>query len=222
MEGVAERLAAVRDRIDRAGGDWRAVTVVAVTKGFGVDHVREAYAAGLRQFGENYAQELLGKAGVERVGGTRPTTAPRWHFLGAVQRRKVRDLAPWVQVWQGVDRLAEGTEIARRAPGAAVLVQVNVTGATGRNGCRWGDAPPLVEALRHAGLDVRGLMCVGPEEDPRPYFRRLARLAARLELAEVSMGMSGDLEVAVQEGSTMVRLGTALFGPRSDPLELRR
>jgi pyridoxal phosphate enzyme (YggS family) len=222
VERVTERLAAVGDRIATAGGDWRAVTVVAVTKGWGIGQVREAYAAGLRDFGENYAQELVGKAGVERFGGAPLTTPPRWHYLGSVQRRKVRDLARWVHLWQGVDRLAEGAEIARHAPGGRVLVQVNVTGGPRRNGCTWEQAPGLVEGLRAAGLDVRGLMCIGPEDDPRPQFRRLARLAARLELAEVSMGMSGDLEVAVQEGATMVRVGTALFGPRSDPLDLRR
>ena len=222
MEGVAERLAGVRDRIARAGGDWRSITVVAVTKGFGHDAVQAAYEAGVRDFGENYAGVLQTRA--SRVGGPNLpfATAPRWHYLGAVQRNKVRRLAPWVSVWQGVDRLAEGVEIDRHARGAAVLVQVNVTGAPHRNGCSWEETPGLVQGLQDLGLDVRGLMCVGRRGDPGPDFRRLATLARRLGLAEVSMGMSADLEVAVQEGSTMVRVGTALFGPRPGPGDLRR
>jgi len=211
VEGVAERLGEVRDRIAAAGGDWRTITVVAVTKGFGFGAVEEAYEAGLRDFGENYAQPLLGRTAAR---GVRFTTPPRWHYLGAVQRNKVRRLAPHVSLWQGVDRVAEGMEIARHAPGAAVMVQVDVTGAPGRNGCAFEEVPALLEGLREQALDVRGLMCVGPQENPRPAFARLAAAAKDAGVAELSMGMSGDFEVAVQEGSTMVRLGTALFGPR--------
>ena len=119
--------------------------------------------------------------------------------------------------------LSEGTasvglrEIARRAPGAAVLVQVDVTGAAGRGGCPEDEVVPLVEALDALGLEVRGLMAVGPggpPEEARPGFRRVARLADRLGLPERSIGMSTDLEVGVEEGATMVRVGTALFGGR--------
>ena len=212
MEGVAERLGEVRDRIAAAGGDWRTITVVAVTKGFGFDAVEEAYEAGLRDFGENYAQALLGRT--EGRATRWPDSPPRWHYLGAVQRNKVRRLAPHVFSWQGVSRVAEGIEIAKHAPGAAVMVQVNVTGAPQRNGCAFDEVPALVEALREHALDVRGLMCVGPQDDPRSAFARVATAAKDAGVAELSMGMSGDFEVAVQEGSTMVRLGTALFGPR--------
>ncbi|HSH58709.1 MAG TPA: YggS family pyridoxal phosphate-dependent enzyme [Acidimicrobiales bacterium] len=211
MAGVAERLGEVRDRITCAGGDWRSLTVVAVTKGLGFDVVEEAYGAGLRDFGENYAQALLGRTAVL---GRAFTAAPRWHYLGAVQRNKVRRLAPHVSSWQGVDRVAEGMEIARHTPGAAVMVQVNVTGAPQRNGCAFEETPALVEALREHDLDVRGLMCVGPREDPRSAFARLAAAASEVGVTELSMGMSGDFEVAVQEGATMLRLGSALFGPR--------
>ena len=220
MEGVAERLAEVRDRIARAGGDWRSITVVAVTKDLGHDAVQSAYEAGLRDFGENYAGALEVKQ--SGTGERRFATPPRWHYLGAVQRNKVRRLAPLVSVWQRVDRLAEGVDIARHAPGAAVFVQVNVTAVPSRNGCSWEEAPDLVEGLQDLGLDVRGLMCVGPRPHPRAHFGRLASLARHLGLAEVSMGMSSDLEDAVREGSTMVRLGTALFGPRPDRGDLRR
>jgi uncharacterized pyridoxal phosphate-containing UPF0001 family protein len=142
----------------------------------------------------------------------------RWHFLGHVQRNKVRDLADVVGLWQGVDRAAAGAEIAKRAPGAAVLVQVNVSGESAKNGCAPVDTDGLVDALREQGLDVRGLMAVGPDGPPQaaaPGFRLLAAIADRLGLAERSMGMSDDVEVAVEEGSTMLRVGRALFGPRS-------
>ena len=212
MEGVAERLAGVRERITEAGVDWRSISVVAVTKGFESDAVRQAYGAGLRDFGENYTEALLARtAGTDERWSE---TTPRWHYLGAVQRNKVRRLAPHVSLWQGVDRLAEGVEIARHAPGAAVMVQVNVTGAPNRNGCTFEEVPALVEGLRQEDLEVRGLMCVGPRHEPGTVFARLARTAGDTGLAELSMGMSADFEVAVREGSTMLRLGTALFGPR--------
>ncbi|HWC12922.1 MAG TPA: YggS family pyridoxal phosphate-dependent enzyme [Acidimicrobiales bacterium] len=215
MAGVAERLAEVRARIAAAGGDAGAITLVAVSKGARPASVAAAREAGLTDFGENYAHELVAKAATAGAGA-------RWHFLGAVQRRKVRDIAPLVHLWQSVDRLAEGEEIARHAPGAGVLVQVEVTGDAGRNGCRWDEVPGLVDDLRALALDVRGLMCIGPRHDPRPAFRRLSVTARALELSEVSMGMSGDLEAAVQEGATMVRVGNALFGPRPAPARLRR
>lgn len=214
VEALAERAADVRARVARAAGS-RPVTVVAVTKGFGADTVRAARAAGLDDLGESYGQELAAKAGAAGEGC-------RWHFLGAVQRRKVRALAPVVHLWQSVDRVAAGAEIARYAPGARVLVQVNVTAREGRNGCAWESAPTLVDELRAMSLDVRGLMAVADETDPRPQFRRLAELARRLELKELSMGMSGDLEVALEEGSTMVRVGRALFGPRPARERMRR
>jgi len=215
VHDVADRLAAVRERIRvAAAGDRRHVTVLAVTKGVSPELVAAARAAGVEDFGENRAPELLG----------RRAAAPdaRWHFLGAVQRRKVRDLAPAVACWQSVDRLAAGREISRHAPGAAVLVQVNVTGQPGRNGCSFDEAPAVVDGLRALGLVVRGLMAVGDPGDPRPGFRRLATAASDMELPELSMGMSGDLDVAVQEGSTTVRVGQALFGPRPGPEDLRR
>ncbi len=215
MAGLAERVAAVRDRIEAAGGDAARVTVVAVSKGVGPELVAEAVAAGVADLGENYAQELLAKRAA--VG-----EAPRWHFLGAIQRRKVRGLAPYVHLWHSVDRLAAGREIARRAPGARVMVQVNVTGAPERNGCSWEDTTGLVQGLQDLGLHVRGLMCIGPRLDPRPAFRRLAETASVLGLGDLSMGMSDDLEVAVQEGSTIVRVGRDIFGPRDDRVDLRR
>ena len=213
MDGIADvaaNLAAVRDRIRTAGGDPVQVTVVAVTKGFGDDAVEAAVAAGATDLGENYAAELAAK--------WRPGV--RWHFLGAIQRNKVRSLATMVDLWQGVDRRDEAEAIASRAAGAAVLVQVNVSGEPQKSGCAWDDVASLVERARAAGVEVRGLMAVGPSGPPeaaRLPFRRLAQVARSLELPEVSMGMTADLEVAVQEGATMVRVGTALFGARPTP-----
>jgi PLP dependent protein len=215
---VAARLAEVRGRIARAGGDPEIVKVVAVTKGFGPEAVVAATRAGLWDIGENYAQELLAKAAEVRAG-------VRWHFLGPVQRNKVAGLAPLVALWHGLDRTAAGEAVARRAPGARVLVQVNVSGEDAKAGCRQEDAPGLVATLRKLDLDVAGLMAVGPTgtaEQARAGFRAVAALARDLQLTELSMGMSGDLEVAVEEGATMVRIGRSLFGPRPGTPRLRR
>ena len=219
---VVERLALVRRRIEAAGGTPDGVRVVAVTKGFGPDAVHAAVAAGVGDLGENYADELLAKSAVAGAADSGPR---RWHFLGRVQRNKVRRLAGLVSMWHGLDRVTAGREIAARAPGAAVLVQVNVSGEEQKSGCGFDQAPALVDDLRGLGLDVRGLMAVGPTGPPelaRPGYRRLARLAERLGLGERSMGMTDDLEVAVEEGSTMVRVGRALFGARSGADEVRR
>lgn len=217
---LAERLAAVRARIAATGRAPADITVVAVTKGFGADAVEAAAAIGLADVGENYAGELAAKH----------AAAPdrRWHFLGRVQRNKVRSIASVVHLWQAVDRVAAGEEIARRAPGAKVLVQVRIDNEPAikeRNGCDPDDVPALVERLDGLGLDVCGLMAVGPPGAPelaRPGFRTVTALADRLGLAERSMGMTNDLDVAVEEGSTMVRVGRGLFGARPVAPTLRR
>ena len=221
MNQVSERLAEVRARIEAAGRRAEDVTVVAVTKGFDAGAVDAATAAGIADVGENYAQELATK--VDQAG---PDAGRRWHFLGRVQRNKVRSIAAAVHLWQGVDRVAAGEEIARRAPGAKVLVQVRIDeGDTRRNGCDPDDVPDLVARLDALGLDVRGLMAVGPRgpaELARPGFREVSALADRLGLVERSMGMTGDLDVAVEEGSTMVRVGRGLFGARPVAPAMRR
>jgi hypothetical protein len=187
------------------------VRVIGVTKGFGPEAVRAAVDAGLTELGENYAAELEAKAA---AAGDAAEVA--WHFLGAVQRNKVAQLAPLVGLWQSVARQAEGARIARFAPGARVLVQVETTGLPGRNGCPPEAAGDLVAQLGDLGLDVRGLMTVAApgEGAATEAFETLARLADRLGLEERSMGMSDDLEAAVAAGSTMVRIGRALFGER--------
>jgi len=222
---VAAALAVVRERIGRAGGDPDRVTVVAVTKGHGPEAVEAARAAGLDDIGENYAAELLAKsAALEAVAPAASElnrSAPRWHFIGAIQRNKVGRLAPLVSLWQTVDRVEEADALARAASGsgrpAQALIEVCLEPGGDRGGCAPEDLDALVERIRDT-VDVRGLMGVGPTGPPeaaRAGFRWLGAAARRLGLAELSMGMSHDLEVAVQEGSTMVRIGTALFGPRS-------
>jgi pyridoxal phosphate enzyme (YggS family) len=211
---LAGRFARARERIERAGGDADRIALVAVTKGFGPEVVARARALGHADFGENYAADLAGKA-----QAFPPGPATRWHYLGAIQRTTARTLAASVHLWQGVDTLKAGERIAAAVPGARVLVQVNVSGEAAKRGCTFAAAPELVHGLCGLGLDVRGLMAVGPTGPPeaaRAGFRLLDELAGALGLVERSMGMSGDLEVAVEEGATIVRLGTALFGPRPD------
>ena len=205
---VGDNVTAIRDRIARAGGDPDAITIVGA-KPPSVEACHEAIAAGVVDLGENRAQELLAKAPL--VDGA------RWHFIGRLQTNKVRSLAAHVSLWESVDRPEVVAELARRAPGAAILVQVNISDEPQKGGCAVAATGHLVDEARAAGLVVRGLMGIGPEGPPegaRPGFTVLARLADELDLEVRSMGMSNDLEVAVQEGATMVRVGTGLFGPR--------
>jgi pyridoxal phosphate enzyme (YggS family) len=213
-----ERIAGVRARIAdaarRAGRDPNDVTLVGASKTVPADRLVEAVRAGLTDLGENRAQELLAKAPALDAAGC----APRWHFVGRLQRNKVGALAPRVTLWHSVDRLTLGQAIARRAPGARVLVQVDLGDEPQKGGCPPEDAPDLVDALRGLALDVVGLMTVPPQDaDPRPPFATLRGLASRIGVDELSMGMTDDYDVAVEEGATMVRVGRAIFGPRPAP-----
>ena len=213
QRSVSEAVATLRNRIAQAGGID--VALIAVTKTFGSEAWRFAKAAGCDGVGENYAQEVVHKASEVALTDRLPV-----HFIGQLQSNKIKQLADIVDVWQSVDRLSLLNEIAKRTTvsGASVMVQVNVTGEEGKGGC----APPLVGELSRAaldlGLDVVGLMAVGPtNEDPivtRGAFRTLRTLVNDHGLRHCSMGMTGDLEIAVEEGSTMVRVGSALFGKR--------
>lgn len=216
-EVVAERLAQVRERIAKAGASPSSVRVVAVTKGFGSEAVQAAVGAGLMDIGENYAQELMSKVATAPAG-------VRWHFLGGLQRNKLSRLAPHVYLWHGLESVAGALALARRRPAAAVLVQVRIAAAdevarAPRHGVGAAEVPALVASAVAAGLDVRGLMAVGPahgaREQARQGFRDVAHLASSLGLSEVSMGMSADFELAVAEGATIIRLGRALFGERA-------
>lgn len=212
MTPVADNVAALRTRIERAGGDPDSITIVGA-KPPTVAACREAIAAGIVDLGENRAQELLAKAS-DVVGA-------RWHFIGRLQTNKVRSLAPHVALWETVDRPELVEILARRVPGAQVLIQVNSTGEAQKGGCEPDAVGGLVRRAQDHGLTVRGLMGIGPLGPPeaaRAGFRTLARLADELGLDIRSMGMTGDLEVAIEEGATMIRVGTGLFGPRPSPV----
>jgi pyridoxal phosphate enzyme (YggS family) len=212
---VSGNLTEVRERIAAAaraaGRDPSAVTLIAVSKEVDADAVREALTAGQRDFGENRAQELAGKAAALESA----SPVPVWHFIGRIQRNKVRAVAPAVALWHSVDRAEVGEAIARYAPGARVLVQVNVGDEPQKGGCAPAGTAALVDRLAELGLAVEGLMTVPPQAgDPRPCFAALRDLATGLGLPTLSMGMSGDYEAAIAEGATLVRVGTAVFGAR--------
>jgi hypothetical protein len=224
--GIAERLAQVRETIaaaaGRAGRDPAGITLIAVSKTRSPDEIRAAVAAGQLDFGENYAQELAAKrAALADVPGL------RWHMIGHLQRNKVKLVVPGLQVLQTVDsvRLVEALDrrLAEHDGRLEVLVQVDVVGEEQKDGAAPEEVPALLEAVRsRPRLRLRGLMAIPPwtvdGEGSRPYFRTLRELAGRLRLAageqELSMGMSDSYGVAVEEGATLVRVGTAIFGPR--------
>lgn len=208
----AARLDELRRRLDVASA--HEVTVVAVTKGFDAEVAATALAAGAVDLGENYADELIAKAA--QIAGA-PFPGVRWHFIGRLQRNKIRRLAPVVGLWQSVDRLELVERLATDVPGARILVQVNAADEVGKGGCSLADAPRVAEAAAASGLRVEGLMTVGvagDERATRAAFAAVRALTDRLGLGTCSMGMSDDLHLAVEEGTTMVRVGRTLFGSR--------
>jgi pyridoxal phosphate enzyme (YggS family) len=214
VSAIADNLARVR------AGLPPGVTLVAVSKTWPAEAVREAYAAGQRDFGENYAQEWR-----EKADALADLADLVWHFIGSLQTNKVKYLAGRVGWVHTVDRLALAQELSRRsvARGATtrVLVEVNVAGEASKAGCAPGDVPALAHATAALpGLALRGLMCIPPAEgDPRPHFAALRALrdSLGLPLPDLSMGMSGDYREAIAEGATLVRVGTAIFGARPPP-----
>lgn len=222
--GLAERLAAVRRTIAerQATAGWHhPVTIVAVTKTHGPEAVRAAAAAGIAAVGENRVQEALGKL------DACADVPVEWHLIGSLQRNKARQVAGRFALIHSVDRLDLAAELARRAVGGRqrILLQVNCSAEAQKGGVAPSELPGLLDAvLALDSLEVRGLMTMAElTDDPavqRAAFRRLRELrddADRrgIALPELSMGMSGDFSVAVEEGATMVRLGTILFGGRS-------
>jgi hypothetical protein len=218
METLQDRLTAVRDRMtraaERAGRDPADILLLAVTKVFPADAIREAYALGLRDFGENYVQEFEGKA---------PAVADladaRFHLIGHLQSNKSKKAAELFHTIQTID----SGKLARRLNEAGtpldVMLEVKLSTEESKSGAAPEELPELIAAVRScAHLNLTGLMTMPPwSDDPeaaRPIFRALRELAGRHGLRGLSMGMSHDLETAIEEGSTCVRVGTALFGKR--------
>ena len=214
---VAQRLAAVRGRIvaacARSGRDPASVQLVAVGKTKPVEMLREAQAAGQRVFGENYAQELREKA--DALPGA------EWHFVGALQTNKARLVVGRAALIHTCDRLALAQELSKRAKSAGltqrVLIEVNVGREPQKAGVLPENVAALLEQLRALpALSCAGLMCIPPAEgDPRFHFRSLREIGQAFGLPELSMGMTADFETAIEEGATLVRVGTALFGERN-------
>jgi len=206
---IAANLARIRTALP-AG-----VTLVAVSKTHPPEAIREAYAAGQRDFGENYAQEWRAKAeALADLGDL------RWHFIGGLQTNKVKYLAGRVAWIHTLDRADLAEEISRRwarvGGVARVLVEVDLGGEEQKAGCAPSEVEPLIARVRTLpAIEVLGLTAIPPpDDDPRPHFRALRALRDRLGLRELSMGMSGDWQAAVEEGATFVRVGTAIFGAR--------
>ena len=208
---IRENYESLERRVRHLGGDK--VQIIAVTKTFPASAVNAVVAAGCSVIGENYAQDLL-----EKWPEVDEKHRPEVHFIGRLQTNKVRSLCQVVAVWQSVDRVSVVDEIARRAPNARVMLQINAAGESDKGGCLLSDLEGLYERCISQGLLVTGLMTVGPTSGEaiatRQAFETTARLAHALGLPEVSMGMTGDLELAIDCGSTMVRIGSAIFGDR--------
>ncbi len=225
MSEVADNLALVRQRIaaacQRAGRDPSGVRLVAASKTVGPARIAEALAAGQKIFGENYVQEARGKA-AELPGAT-------WHFIGRLQTNKAAQAVKLFELIHSLDSARLAVELDRRARAAGkvqeVLIEVNLAGEETKAGVPEAELGDLVRRVSElANLELRGLMCLPPffdqPERVRPYFIRLRRLrdelreSSGLALPELSMGMSGDFEAAIEEGATLVRVGTAIFGRR--------
>lgn len=231
---IADNLAAVRARVAAAvarRGPGPEPLLIGVGKKQPAAAILAALRAGLSDFGENYAQELLAK--VDEVAAAAPDLRPRWHFIGPLQSNKVRKVVAAGALIHTVDRPALVAELAReaarRGPDARpveLLVEVNLGDEAQKAGVSEADLPALLDLVAaHPGLRCVGLMAIPPEGEPeqtRPYFARLRQLLRReaatarpgVDLVHLSMGMSADFEVAIEEGATMVRVGTAIFGPR--------
>lgn len=215
---IRDRLASLEERIGnaarRAGRKREEITLIGVSKVMPAAAMREAYQAGVRHFGENYVQEFESK---RPELGELPGSV--FHMIGHLQSNKAKQAAELFDVVQTVDTLRLARRLNEIGKRLRILIEVKLSPEETKTGVDEQELPALIEALR--GLDrmeLRGLMVMPPwpknPEDSRPYFRRLRALAAEHKLPELSMGMSGDFEVAIEEGATMIRVGTAIFGPR--------
>jgi PLP dependent protein len=210
---VAENLKSVRERIEKAGRNPDGIAIVAVTKGFGPEVCREAVSAGLKVLGENRVQEALTK--MDAVAGA------HWHLIGHLQSNKVKQVAGRFALIQSIDSRRIAEAVAAIDSAQPVLVEVNVAEESQKTGVDPDAAAELIGSVAEM-LDLHGLMAMAPlEGDPAPAFDRLRALRDEAQqrlgraLPILSMGMSGDFEAAVKAGSTMLRLGRVLFGPRS-------
>ena len=213
---IAAGLSRVRERIaaacSRAGRDPASVRLIAVSKTKPIEMLREAVAAGQTIFGENYAQELREKAAA--LAGV------EWHFIGALQTNKARLVVGRAALIHTCDRLALAQELSKRAKAVGlvqrVLLEVNVGREAQKAGVLPEDVPALLEQVRALpALACEGLMCIPPaQRDPHPSFRLLRQLGTACGLPELSMGMSADYEAAIEDGATLVRVGTSIFGER--------
>lgn len=218
MSRIAENLVRVRERIqhaaERVGRPAGSIRLIAVTKTVSAERILEAIEAGVTDIGENRVQEALSKRDLLRPV---PLT---WHLIGHLQSNKSRTATETFHWIHSVDRRDLARRLNDQAPGPlSVLIEVKLSEEPAKYGAPEAALPELLAAIRRMErLKLMGLMTVPPFfEDPeqvRPFFRRLRELAERFELPEVSMGMSHDFEIAVEEGATMVRIGTALFGAR--------
>jgi pyridoxal phosphate enzyme (YggS family) len=221
MEGLADRLAAVRRRIERAAERARRdpadILLLAVTKVFPASAIQAAYDLGLREFGENYVQEFEGKAPeVASLPGA------RFHLIGHLQSNKSARAAELFQAIQTVDSAKLARRLNESGRPLDVMIEVKLSEEEAKHGVDPAELPALIAAVRACpSLKLRGLMTMPPwsedPEAPREVFRKLRELAGEHALPELSMGMSNDLETAIEEGSTCVRVGTALFGRRTKP-----
>ena len=221
---LTDRLDQVRERIEhacaRSGRDPATVRLLAVTKIFGAEVIREAWAAGLREFGENYVQEMERKAAaVADLDGA------RFHLIGHLQSNKTKKAAQLFSAIDSLDSVKLATRLDAEAVPLDVTIEVKLSAEDAKTGADPAAVGEIVAAIRGSrNLTLRGLMTVPPwSEDvelSRPYFARLRELAGEHGIAELSMGMSHDLEVAIEEGATWVRVGTALFGSRRPLLGL--
>ena len=215
---LADRLAAVRERIEKACAkahrDPAGVRLLAVTKVFPADEVREAYAMGLREFGENYVQEMERKAPV-----LADLEGARFHLIGHLQSNKTKKAAQMFASIDSIDAAKLATRLDAEGLPLDAMIEVKLSEEESKSGAAEDEIAAIVDTIRACrNLTLRGLMTVPPwSEDAelaRPYFARLREIAGRFAIPELSMGMSNDLEVAIEEGATWVRVGTALFGRR--------
>lgn len=227
---IRENIETIRSRIAEACGKARRdpdeVTLLAVSKTFSSDAIAEAVAAGIVDVGENYVQELLNKK-------LQLESLPvRWHFIGHLQSNKVKYVAGWIHLVHAVDSIGLASELDKRAKQAGrvidVLLEVNTTGEKSKFGLRPEATTGFVQSLAaFQNIRIAGLMTIGPflpdPEGSRPMFRTLRLLKdevaalnqPNVEMRHLSMGMTGDFEVAIEEGATIIRVGTAIFGKRT-------